>query len=66
LKKAKEIIRLSRKMAEEEVLFNGMEKMFQVVDIVSGEAYGLLWLNLLMFMILLQILLKIIGLLGED
>jgi hypothetical protein len=65
LKKAKEIIRLSRKMAEEEVLFNGMEKRFQVVDIVSGEAYGLLWLNLLMFMILLQILLKIIGLLGE-
>jgi hypothetical protein len=42
LKKAEEIIRLSRKMAEEEVLFNGMEKRFQVVDIVSGEAYGLL------------------------
>jgi hypothetical protein len=51
---------------EEEVLFNGMEKRFQRVDIVSGEAYGLLWLNLLMFMILLQILLKIIGPHGED
>jgi hypothetical protein len=66
LKKAREIIRLPRKMAEEEVLFNGMEEKFQVVDIISGEVYGLLWLNLLMFMILLQILLKIIGLLGED
>jgi hypothetical protein len=42
LKKAKEIIKLSRKMAEEEVLFNGMVKKFQVVDIVSGEVYGLL------------------------
>jgi hypothetical protein len=66
LKKAKEIIKLPRKTAEEEVLFNGMEEKHQVVDIISGEAYGLLWLNLLMFMILLQILLKIIGLLGED
>jgi len=66
LKKAREIINLPRKMAEEEALFSGMEKRFQGVDIVSGEAYGLLWLNLLMFMILLQILLKIIGLLGED
>jgi len=66
LKKAREIIKLPRKTAEEEVLFNGMEKRFQVVDIVSGEAYGLLWLNLLMFMILLQILLKIIGPPGED
>jgi len=66
LKKAREIIRLPRKMEEEEVLFNGMEEKHRMVDIVSGEAYGLLWLNLLMFMILLQILLKIIGLLGED
>jgi hypothetical protein len=42
LKKVKAIINLSRKMAEEEVLFNGMEEKHQVVDIVSGEAYGLL------------------------
>jgi hypothetical protein len=42
LKKAREIIRLPRKMAEEEVLFNGMEEKRRVVDIVSGEAYGLL------------------------
>jgi hypothetical protein len=42
LKKAREIIKLPRKMAEEEVLFNGMEERLQVVDMVSGEAYGLL------------------------
>jgi hypothetical protein len=42
LKKVREIINLSRKMAEEEVLFNGMEEKLQVVDMISGEVYGLL------------------------
>jgi hypothetical protein len=42
LKKVREITNLSRKTAEEEVLFNGMEEKHRMVDIVSGEAYGLL------------------------